>query len=452
MSTDLQHLLLGAAAVVVLVLLITKTRLHPFLALALSALGLGVASGIAPVRAVEAFQDGFGDTLGGSGPTIGLGTLLGGILLGSGGADRIATVFIGSRPVKWIPAAITAAALLIGMPHLFDVSFVMLVPLVYTVAKRSNTHLLWVGLPMAAGLYVSHGLLPPHPSPTLAVSAYGANTGLTILWGLVIGIPMAVLTGPVLTKIISRWFGPAPDLDRGPVQSVSTEPEHRRKPASFTLALITVLLPPGLMLIGTLGTANTAEGTLPYQFFDACNSSVLSLLAAVIFAFFALGVRSGFGLGQLQKMASKGLAPVGAIILILGAGGGFKAMLTETGIDQLISDYAVDWAIPPLLLGWLVAALLRICLGSATVATAAATAIVAPLLSASPGTSPELMVLATASGAVMLSHVNDSGFWLFKEYFQLSVAQTFRTWTLMLSIQSLISLGGVLLLSTVVHG
>ncbi|MFC7807273.1 GntT/GntP/DsdX family permease [Streptomyces olivaceus] len=452
MSTDLQHLLLGAAAVVVLVLLITKTKLHPFLALALSALGLGVASGIAPVRAVEAFQDGFGDTLGGSGPTIGLGTLLGGILLGSGGADRIATVFIGSRPVKWIPAAITAAALLIGMPHLFDVSFVMLVPLVYTVAKRSNTHLLWVGLPMAAGLYVSHGLLPPHPSPTLAVSAYGANTGLTILWGLVIGIPMAVLTGPVLTKVISRWFGPAPDLDRGPVQAVSTEPEHRRKPASFTLALITVLLPPGLMLIGTLGTANTAEGTLPYQFFDACNSSVLSLLAAVIFAFFALGVRSGFGLGQLQKMASKGLAPVGAIILILGAGGGFKAMLTETGIDQLISDYAVDWAIPPLLLGWLVAALLRICLGSATVATAAATAIVAPLLSASPGTSPELMVLATASGAVMLSHVNDSGFWLFKEYFQLSVAQTFRTWTLMLSIQSLISLGGVLLLSTVVHG
>ncbi|MFG3322400.1 gluconate:H+ symporter [Streptomyces sp. NPDC048171] len=452
MSPDLQHLLLGVVAVVVLVLLITKAKLHPFLALALSALGLGVAAGIAPVRAVDAFQEGFGDTLAGSGPTIGLGTLLGGILLGSGGADRIATVFIGSRPVKWIPAAITAAALLIGMPHLFDVSFVMLVPLVYTVAKRSNTHLLWVGLPMAAGLYVSHGLLPPHPSPTLAVSAYGANTGLTILWGLIIGIPMAVLTGPVLTRVVSRWFGPAPDLDRGPVQSATTEPEHRRKPASFTLALITVLLPPGLMLVGTLGTANTAEGTLPYQFFDACNSAVLSLLAAVVFAFFALGVRSGFGFGQLQKMASKGLAPVGAIILILGAGGGFKAMLTETGIDQLISDYAVDWAIPPLLLGWLVAALLRVCLGSATVATAAATAIVAPLLSASPGTSPELMVLATASGAVMLSHVNDSGFWLFKEYFQLSVAQTFRTWTLMLSLQSLLSLGGVMLLSTVVHG
>ncbi|GGX89774.1 gluconate:H+ symporter [Streptomyces minutiscleroticus] len=452
MSTDLQHLLLGVAAVAVLVLLITKAKLHPFLALALAALGLGVAAGIAPARAVEAFQGGFGDALKSTGPTIGLGTLLGGILLGSGGADRIATVFIGSRPVKWIPAAITAAALLIGMPHLFDVSFIMLVPLVYTVAKRTGTHLLYVGLPMAAGLYVSHGLLPPHPSPTLAVSAFDASTGLTILYGLIIGIPMAVLTGPLLTRFAARWFGPAPDLDRGPVQADNPTPEHRRKPVSFALAMITVLMPPVLMLIGTVGTANADKGSLLYTFFEACDSAVLSLLAAVVFAFFALGVRSGFGLGQLQKMAGKGLGPVGGIVLILGAGGGLKAMLTETGIDKLISDYAVDWAVPPLVLGWLVAALLRICLGSATVATAAATGIVAPLLAASPGVSPELMVLATASGAVMLSHVNDSGFWLFKEYFQLSVPQTFRTWTLMLSLQSLLSLGGVLLLSVFVGG
>ncbi|MEV1022927.1 gluconate:H+ symporter [Streptomyces sp. NPDC050264] len=452
MSTDIQHLLLGAAAVVVLVVLITKFKIHPFLALTVSALGLGLAAGIAPGATVEHFQDGFGDALASSGPTIGLGTLLGGILLGSGGADRIATVFIGARPVKWIPTAITAAALLIGMPHLFDVSFVMLVPLVYAVAKRTGSHLLYVGLPMAAGLYVSHGLLPPHPSPTLAVSAYDANTGLTIMYGLIIGIPLAIITGPLLTKFASRWFGPAPDLDRGPVPQADFAPDSQRKPVSFALALITVLLPPGLMLIGTLGTSNTAKGTLPYAFFEACDSSVLSLLAAVVFAFFALGVRSGFGLPQLQKMAGKGLGPVGAIVLILGAGGGLKAMLTATGIDKIISDYAVDWSVPPLLLAWVVAALLRICLGSATVATAAATGIVAPLLTAYPGVSPELMVLATASGAVMLSHVNDSGFWLFKEYFQLSVSQTFRTWTLMLSLQSLLSLGGVLLLSTFVGG
>ncbi|MGW7353703.1 GntT/GntP/DsdX family permease [Streptomyces sp. NPDC054784] len=452
MSDDVRHLLLGLAAVVALVVLITRAKLHPFLALALSAIGLGLASGIGPADTVGHFQDGFGDALKSVGPTIGLGTLLGGILLGSGGADRIATAFIGTRPVKWVPAAITAAALLIGMPHLFDVSFVMLVPLVYAVAKRTGSHLLYVGLPMAAGLYISHGLLPPHPAPTLAVSAYDASTGLTILYGLLIGVPVAVLTGPLLTRYGARWFGPAPDLDKGPVPEPGPAPENQRRPASFALALTTVLLPPVLMLIGTVGTANVREGTAPYTAFEACDSPVLSLLVAVLFAFFALGVRSGFGAGQIQGMAAKGLGPVGGIVLILGAGGGLKAMLTATGIDDIISDSAVDWSVPPLLLAWLVAALLRICLGSATVATAAATGIVAPLAGAYPGLSTELLVLATASGAVMLSHVNDSGFWLFKEYFQLSVAQTFRTWTLMLSLQSLFSLGGVLLLSLFVGG
>ncbi|GAB2811626.1 GntT/GntP/DsdX family permease [Streptomyces daliensis] len=450
MSPGLQPLLLAAAAIVVLVLLITKLKLHPFLALAFAALGLGFAGGIGPAKTVEHFETGFGDALSGTGPVIGLGTILGGILLGSGGADRIATAFIGARPVKWIPTAIAAAALLIGMPHLFDVSFVMLVPLVYAVAKRTGSHLLFVGLPMAAGLYVSHGLLPPHPSPTLAVQAYDASTGLTLFYGLIIAIPLAAVSGPLLTRFASRWFGPAPDLDKGPVPDPGPAPQDGKRPVSLALALITVLLPAALMLTGTLGTAVVDKGTWAYTLFEACDTPVLSLIAAVVFAFFALGVRSGFGLSQLQKMAGKGLGPVGSIILILGAGGALKEMLSATGVDDVISHYAVDWSVPPLVLAWAVAALLRICLGSATVATAAATGIVAPLIGAYPGLSPELLVLATASGAVMLSHVNDSGFWLFKEYFQLSIAQTFRTWTLMLSLQSVLSLGGILLLSTVV--
>ncbi|RKN41226.1 gluconate:H+ symporter [Streptomyces hoynatensis] len=450
MSDNAQHLVLAGAAIVVLVVLITKFKLHPFLALSLAALGLGFANGIGPEATVEHFEAGFGDALSDSGPVIGLGTILGGILLGTGGADRIATAFLGSRPVQWIPASIAAAALLIGLPHLFDVSFVMLVPLVYAVAKRTNSHLLYIGLPMAAGLYISHGLLPPHPSPTLAVSAYDASTGLTLFYGLLIGLPIGVVTGPLLTRVASRWFGPAPDLDKGPVRETRAEPENPRKPVSLTLALLTVLLPPALMLLGTLGTAQASEGSWLYTAFEACDDPVLSLLAAVVFSFFALGLRSGFPGGQLQGMAAKGLGTVGAIILILGAGGALKEMLSATGVDQAISDYAVSWSVPPLLLAWALAALLRICLGSATVATAAASGIVAPLMGAYPGLSPELLVLATASGAVMLSHVNDSGFWLFKEYFQLSVGQTLRTWTLMLSIQSLLSLGGILLLSTVV--
>lgn len=448
MTSELLTLLLAAGAIVVLILLITKLKLNPFLALTLSALGLGLVAGVGANDTVESFVKGFGSALNKTGPVIGLGTLLGGILLGSGGADRIANAFIGNRPVRYVPWAVCAAALLIGMPHLFDVSFIMLAPLVYTVAKRTGSHLLYVGLPLAAGLYVSHGLLPPHPAPTLAVSAFHANTGLTIFYGLLIAVPTAVICGPVFTRFISRWFGPAPDLSAGPVGATEAAPT---RPVSLSLSIISVLLPPGLMLIGTLGMAYAVKGTGAYAFFGALNNPILSLLAAVVFAFFALGLRSGFNLSEVGKMANKGLAPLGAILLILGAGGGFKQMLTSIELDQLITHHASGWPVNPLILAWGIAALLRVCIGSATVATVAATGIVAPLALVHPELSPELLVLATASGAVMLSHVNDSGFWLFKEYFQLSVAQTFRTWTLMLCLQSVIGLLGVLLIEAVIR-
>ncbi|GAB6904133.1 GntT/GntP/DsdX family permease [Kineosporia succinea] len=450
MSSEVTSLLLAGAAVLVLILLITRAKLNPFLSLTITALGLGLVNGLTPGEVVDAFKDGLGSTLGGTAPTIGLGVILGSLLLGSGGADKIVDSFLGQRPVAWIPALITAAAVIIGLPHLFDVSFVMLAPLVYTVARRRNVHLLWVGLPLAAGLYVSHGLLPPHPSPTVAVSAYGANTGLTIAYGLIIAIPTAIVCGPLFTRFAQRWFGPAPDLDGGPAPVTDVEPEKPGKPVSLALSLISVLLPPVLMLIGTIGTASTAEGTAPYNVFEALNDSILSLLVAVIFAFFALGRRGGFSAGQLQKMSGKGLSAVGPIILILGAGGALKQMFTATGVDAIIADHAAGWPIPAVALAWLVAALLRICLGSATVATTAAAGIAAPLLIADPTLSPELLVLATASGSVMLSHVNDSGFWLFKEFYQLTVKQTFRTWTLFLCIQSLIGLIGVLVLDAII--
>ncbi|MCA1220999.1 GntT/GntP/DsdX family permease [Streptomyces sp. 8L] len=451
MSPDVQHVVLAAAAIVVLVVLITKAKLHPFLALSVAALGLGLANGIGPGGVVDHYESGFGGSLGDVGPIIGLGTILGGILLGSGGADRIATSFLGARPIAWVPAAMTAAALLIGMPHIFDVSFVMLVPLVYATARRTGSHLLYVGLPMAAGLYISHGLLPPHPSPTAAIGTYHANTGLTLLYGLCIGIPIAVINGPLLTRVASRWFGPAPDLSKGPAPEGTVEPRREGRPVSLGLAMATVLLPAVLMLIGTLGKSRAAGGSWEHTAFECFDNPVLSLLAAVVFAYFALGLRSGFDVGQVQKMAARGLGPAGNIILILGAGGALSEMLTATGVGRVISSNAVHWSISPLILAWGIAALLRVCLGSATVATVTAAGIVAPLMGAYHGLSPELLVLATASGSVLLSHVNDSGFWLFKEYFQLSIGQTFRTWTLMLSLQSVLSLGGILLLSTLVH-
>jgi gluconate:H+ symporter, GntP family len=448
MRGEVATIAMAVGAIVVLIILITRARLSPFIALTLSALGLGLVAGVTPEHSIDAFTKGFGGALAHTGPVVGLGAVLGGILIGTGGADRIANAFVGKRPIWLAPWTICAAALLVGMPHLFDVSFIMLAPLVYTVARRTGSHLLYIGLPVAAGLYVSHGLLPPHPAPTQAVSAYHANTGLTLLYGLAIAIPSAIICGPLFTQVAKRFFGPAPDLSKGP--GGTRGEDTRESTASLPLSVISLLIPPALMLTGTVGMSHSVKDSATFVFFQALNDPILSLLGAVVFAYFALGVRSGYALADLQKMVSKGIAPLSAILLILGAGGGFSQMLKSIHLDTLIVEHSAHWAISPLLLAWALAALLRICVGSATVATVAASGIVAPLLVAHPGVSPELMALATASGAVMLSHVNDSGFWLFKEYFQLTVAQTLRTWTLMLSLQSLIGLAGVMLLSTVI--
>jgi GntP family gluconate:H+ symporter len=449
MQGELATIALAVGAIVVLIVLIARARLSPFVALTLTAIGLGLAAGVTPEHAIDSFAKGFGGALAHTGPVVGLGAVLGGILIGTGGADRIANAFVGNRPLWLAPWTICAAALLIGMPHLFDVSFIMLAPLVYTIARRTGSHLLYIGLPVAAGLYVSHGLLPPHPAPTLAVNAYHANTGLTLMYGLAIAIPSAILCGPLFTRATQRFFGPAPDLSAGPGGTRGEEAPAAG--ASLPLSVLCLLIPPGLMLTGTIGLAHSVKGSAAFVVFQTLNDPILSLLAAVVFAYCALGVGGGHPLPALQKMISKGIAPLSAILLILGAGGGFSAMLKSIHLDTIIVQHSAHWAVSPLVLAWAVAALLRICVGSATVATAAASGIVAPLLLAHPGVSPELMALATASGAVMLSHVNDSGFWLFKEYFQLTIAQTLRTWTLMLSLQSLVGLVGVLLLGSLIR-
>ncbi|NQW91199.1 permease DsdX [Curtobacterium sp. VKM Ac-2861] len=447
MSAPELHLVFAAVAIVLLVIGIAKFKLNPFLALLIGALLLGFASGLGVENTVGTFEQGFGDTLSDTAPVIGLGSLLGAILTSTGGANRIADAFIGNRKVALIPISIAVAALVIGLPNIFDVSFVMLVPLAYALARRSGTHLLFVGMPLAAGLYTAHGLLPPHPSPTAAVAAYDASFGLTLALGLVVAIPTVILCGPVLTRVASRWFGPAPDLDAGPAAG-SRELTELRPP--LWLALGVVLLPPLLLVIGAFGVDATADGTVLHTVLTFCDDPVVALLLAVVVAMIGLGRTSGSSIATMGSVAGSGLKTVGPVLLIIGAGGGLAAMLAETGVSKVIVEYAQGWHVPALVLAWVIAALLRIALGSATVATVTAAGIIAPLAAADPSISPELLVLATASGSVMLSHVNDSGFWLFKEYFQLSVKQTFRTWTLMLSLQSVIGLVGVLLLSLVV--
>ena len=438
------------AAIVLLIVLILKLKLHPFLALMVSAGFLGLISGLTPAATVQTFQKGFGGILSSTGLVVGLGSMLGGLLLDSGGADRIATTFTNLGSAKWIPTSICAAALLIGLPHLFDVSFVMLAPLTYAIAKRTGSQVLRVGIPMAAGLYVSHGLLPPHPSPTLAMAVYHADAGYTILYGLIIAIPMAIISGPLFTSAVMRLFfanGAGGNPFDAPLRDA---PRPTGAAPPLGLVLLTILLPPGLMLLRTLGRNYLPAGGTPLQILDGIGDPIASLLIAVLFAVWSLGLRSGLNLQQLQKLLGRSLAPAAGVILIIGAGGGLKEMLVATHIGDLIAHGATQWQVNPLLLAWAVAALIRIAVGSATVATVTAAGIVAPLAAVHPEVNTALLVLATSTGSLMLSHVNDSGFWLFKEYFQLSVPETLKSWTLLVSVQSLIGLAGVMLLSALV--
>jgi gluconate:H+ symporter, GntP family len=444
MSPSLTPLIAPIIAIVLLVLLITKVKLHPFLALIITSGFLGCAAGLAPTAVVKSFEKGFGGILSSVGLVVGLGTMLGGLLLESGGADRIANAFIGLGSKRWIPAAICAASLLIGLPHLFDVSFVMLVPLVYAIAHRTKSPLMMVGIPMAAGLYVSHGLLPPHPSPTLALAALHADAGRTIFYGLLVAVPMAILSGPLFTAFVMRFLPVTPG--EGLYQPAAADKADRQSPP-LVLVLITVLLPPVLMMIRTFGRNHVAAGTPLRELLETVGDPIVSLLIAVLFAIWSLGVKSGLKLPQIQKLLGKSVAPAAAVILILGAGGGLKEMLLATHIGDSIAHWATQWSISPLVLGWAVAALIRVAIGSATVATVTAAGIVAPIAAATPGVNLELLVLAVSSGGLMLSHLNDSGFWLFKEYFRLSVGDTLKTWTLLVTFQSIVALAVILLLN-----
>jgi gluconate:H+ symporter, GntP family len=446
MSPSLTPLIAPIIAIVLLVLLITKVKLHPFLALIITSGFLGCAAGLAPTAVVKSFEKGFGGILSSVGLVVGLGTMLGGLLLESGGADRIANAFIGLGSKRWIPAAICAASLLIGLPHLFDVSFVMLVPLVYAIAHRTKSPLMMVGIPMAAGLYVSHGLLPPHPSPTLALAALHADAGRTIFYGLLVAIPMAILSGPLFTAFVMRFLPVTPGEGLYQPAAADANKTERRSPP-LALVLITVLLPPVLMMIRTFGRNHVAAGTPLRELLETVGDPIVSLLIAVLFAIWSLGVKSGLQLPQIQKLLGKSVAPAAAVILILGAGGGLKEMLLATHIGDSIAHWATQWSISPLVLGWAVAALIRVAIGSATVATVTAAGIVAPIAAVTPGVNLELLVLAVSSGGLMLSHLNDSGFWLFKEYFRLSVGDTLKTWTLLVSFQSIVALVVILLLN-----
>jgi GntP family gluconate:H+ symporter len=346
---------------------------------------------------------------------------------------------------------------LIGLPLFFEVGFVLLVPLAFVISKRMDTPILRVGLPMLAGLSVAHALVPPHPAPTLAVAAFHADAGKTILYAILVGIPTGILAGPLFANFAAGWVHsgssagalfPGPDNAEEPTRA---ETRSMAAPGpSLPAVLTTILLPPALMMSRSLGDAFVPGQGFLKSLIDFVGDPIAALLIALFFGMYTLELRRGLSMERLDGILNKSLGAIAAVVLIVGAGGGFKEMLIATKISDLIGQWATQAHISPLLLGWGAAAVVRIATGSATVATITGAGIMAPIVQSNPAVSKELMVLAVGSGSIILSHVNDAGFWLVKEYFQLSLPDTFKSWTLMETLLSVLGLTFVLLLSLVV--
>jgi gluconate:H+ symporter, GntP family len=448
MTADTRLLLYALAAVGTLIVLIARAKVHPFIALVLVSLGMGVAAGMPLGATVRSFQGGVGNALGFIAIVVGLGTMLGKMMAESGAATRIASTLIGlfgERRVHW---AIMIVAFVVGIPVFFQVGFVLLVPLVFTIGRRTGMSLVKIGIPLVAGLSVVHGMLPPHPAAMLAVAAFDADVGRTILYGMLVGLPTAALAGP----IFATWIAPRvalPAVNPIAAQLEGATGVSDQEMPGFGISLFTVLIPVILMLLASAGdialdAASPARAALHFV-----GHPIVALLLALLFSFWSLGRARRFTREQLLKFCNDCLAPTAAILLVIGAGGGFNQVLVQSGVGRAVADIARGAQTSPLVLAWIVAALIRVATGSATVAMTTAAGIVAPLAAATPGTSPELLVLATGAGSLVLSHVNDAGFWLIKEFFNMTVPQTLKTWTVAETIIGVAGLGFTMLLSLV---
>ena len=447
MTTDSQLLLYALGAVTALIVLIARFKLHPFVALISVSLAMGVAAGMAPAAAVKAFQDGVGNSLGFIAIVVGLGTMLGKMMAESGGASRIATTLIdlfGERRVHW---AIMFVAFIVGIPVFFQVGFVLLIPLVFTVARRTGMSLVKIGIPLVAGLSVVHGMVPPHPAAMLAVGTYQADVGRTSLYALLVGLPTAALAGPVF----ATWV--APRIVLPSVNPLAAQFEGRadadRMPG-FGISIFTVMVPVLLMLLASAAEVVLDETNAARSAFRFVGHPIVALLLALLFSYWSLGRARQFTRDEVLRFCNDCLGPTATILLVIGAGGGFNQVLIQSGVGRAIAGVAIGSHASPLLLAWSVAALIRVATGSATVAMTTAAGIVAPIAALVPGTSAELLVLATGAGSLVLSHVNDAGFWLIKEFFNMTVPQTLKTWTVAETIIGVAGLGFTMLLGLLV--
>ncbi|MDY4262779.1 MAG: gluconate:H+ symporter [Schaalia hyovaginalis] len=436
-DNELQLVGAALAGIATIIVLIVWKKVHPFLALTLGSAVLALVAGIPLTDTFTSFSTGLGSTVGGVGTLIAFGAIIGKLLIESGGADRIVDTILDKTPVSRLPWAMALIAFVVGIPLFFEVGIVLLIPVVMLVARRAEQPLILVGVPALAGLSALHGLVPPHPGPLIAIDALGADLGITLGLGLLVAIPTVIIAGPIAARVMARWV---PIEAPAPLGGESTITEPQKRP-SFAISIFVVLLPVLLMLGRTLVETlmGSAKETLLYTCAEFLGQPIVALLITVIVAILAFGVAPGRKADEISTIVGASLGPIAGILLIVGAGGGFKQTLVDSGIADVIAIWIEQASVPALIAGWLVAVAVRLATGSATVATITAAGIMAPLAGAMPPVEAGLLVLAIGAGSVFLSHVNDAGFWLVKEYFGMTVGETFKTWSLMETLLSLVA-------------
>ncbi|HRI62233.1 MAG TPA: gluconate:H+ symporter [Saprospiraceae bacterium] len=435
-------LLIIFLCILLLILLISWGRLNAFIAFLLVSLLAGWLLGIPVAELTKSVKKGIGDMLGELIIIISLGAMLGKLVAESGAAQKISDVLLktfGQKNIQW---AMMLTGFIVGIPLFYNVGFVLLVPLLFSVVYRTGLPAVYVGIPMLAALSVTHGFLPPHPAPTALVAQFGANLGITLVYGICIAIPTIILAGPVFARTLKN-------IQSVPLQTFQTKPIPAEQLPGAANSFLSALLPVMLLLISTaIPLMGQTEGMLRSTF-AFLGDSIIVMLISLLVATYSLGIANGKSMKIIMEFYGEAVKDVSLVLLIVAGAGALKQVLIDSGVSNEIGTMLQGLAVNPLILGWLIAAMIRVCVGSATVAGLTAAGIMAPVLVQS-GADPNLMVLSIGAGSLVFSHVNDSGFWMYKEYFNLSIKDTFRSWTMMETIVAVAGLVGVLVLDVVV--
>ena len=432
-------LLITIIGLIVLILLISYFKLHTFLSFLVVTLGVGLALQMPPEKILTAVQQGIGGTLGSIVSIIALGAMLGKLVAQSGAAQRISTKMmdiIGTSYVRW---AFMITGFIVGLPLFYSVGFMLLAPLVITVSYRYKLPAVYIGIPMLASLSVTQGYLPPHPAPLAIVKQFDVDMGLTLFYGIIVAIPAILVSGALFGSTLKKYMT-LPNK-----AFIAPELKDDEMPSTF-MSFISVLLPILLISISTIILPYFPKESFMHQLLIFVGDPIVSMFISVLFASYTLGIKQNKTMGEVTNLLGDSIKEVAMLFLIFGGAGALKQVLTDGGVNQSIASMMQESSLHPLILAWGMAAIIRVAVGSSTVSGITTAGFVAPLL-ASTHTEPHLMVLSIGAGSMMFSHVNDSGFWLFREYFQLSMAETLKTWSIMETLVSVSGLGGVMVLN-----